>query len=511
MSTYPSSQPIPVAGPTAVPNYDLPNLPANTYQLLNTFADAIDTANIKLNAHASKLHDINSSTNNAVSEVTSTSKGQATDTLSTLWQSSQTDLNTAHSQLATLTTYPGGLGPGNQSAGWSFSFRSVLEENRVAIQTGMLALENLQNQQRNGTATVPMEQMAQWKQEVDTLNGSIMNLNMAVEGMAMAIRNLNNGFSATCATGFTPGGPIPLFTNHAFASQIHGGASGSENGKDAEKRIENVLGKGDESTALMVNALDAGVDLNVIANLLENNKSFDSIKKALTDSQALEGKGISSESINKLFTTKGGDINGATTNVTNLLDQGITSERVNQLIKEGTNLKSANANVTNLLNGGVPVDQVNQWVQAELNLKYSKTLLDKGMSVTDINNRIDMYTDTSKGSENWRKQLEEPEIKQGVNNALKRWEANSSTGQGNDGRVFRNDKIYSKEKKIKIPSFQTPVTGTLREYYVDYPGSERIVIDSSGKAYYFPDDKVHYNPDTRIPIPFSYMIKILGG
>jgi hypothetical protein len=194
-----------------------------------------------------------------------------------------------------------------------------------------------------------------------------------------------------------------------------------------------------------------------------------------------------------------------------LLDQGITSERVNQLIEEGTDLKSANANVTNLLDGGVPVDQVNQWVQKELNLKYAKILLDKGMSVTDITDRIKMYTKADEGSNNWKEQLETPSIKQGVNNALKRWEANSSTGQGNDGRVFTNSKMYSDDLHKEIPSFQTPVTGTLREYYVDYPGSERIVIDSSGKAYYFPDDAKHYNPDTRIPIPFSYIIKILGG
>src|SRR6476661_4230812 len=124
MPNYLSRPLTPVAGPTAVPNNYVPNLPSNTYQLLSGLADAFDRVNKKLNTHADQLHTIKNSTNNAVGEVISTSKGQVTDTLSDVWNNSTTDLNTAHDQLSTITTYQGGLGQATD-------FRNTLEASKT--------------------------------------------------------------------------------------------------------------------------------------------------------------------------------------------------------------------------------------------------------------------------------------------------------------------------------------------------------------------------------------------
>lgn len=220
MSNSPSFQPTPVSGPTAVAYYRLPNIPINAYTLLSNLADAIDIANAKLNGHESLLNDINTNAGNAVNNVISNSKGQATDALHSLWGDSQTDLTNAQDQLSAITSARG-MGPG------PYDFRSILNENASAIQTGLMALENLQkHQDSSGLVPITDQQLVQWKQDVDTLDGSIMNVNMAVEALVMAISSLNNGFAAVCATGLTPGGTLPLFNKNAFAHQANGNPSG---------------------------------------------------------------------------------------------------------------------------------------------------------------------------------------------------------------------------------------------------------------------------------------------
>ena len=231
MSNNPSDQPIAVAGPTATQNYDLPNIPANAYNLLTQLADSIDTVNRQLNGHAGKLSDIHTSTNHAVSEVTTTSKGQATDTLHNLWQNSQTDLTHAHDQLSAITTSRNGIGPGPND------FRSTLDANKSSIQIGLIALAALEKQQSYSVPTVSTQQIEQWKQDVDNLNASIANINMALEIITMSIITLNNGFSNVCATGLVPGLPVPVFNQNAFANQSHDSSGSGSIVKEVVKVI----------------------------------------------------------------------------------------------------------------------------------------------------------------------------------------------------------------------------------------------------------------------------------
>ena len=203
--------------------YQLPNIPSNAYTLLSNLATAIDTANTKLTGHANKVRDINTSTNNAVSHVVTTSKGQATDALGILWTDSKTDLSHAHDQLSAITTPSQGIGPGPND------FQATLDQYKGVIQTGLTALDNLrQHQSSNGVVYLSPfnQQMMQWKQEVDQLDNALANINIVLDGIAMAIRGLNNGFRAACATGLTPGAPPPLFNKNAFAHQSVDGSGG---------------------------------------------------------------------------------------------------------------------------------------------------------------------------------------------------------------------------------------------------------------------------------------------
>lgn len=292
----------PVAAPTAVPT-NLPNIPPNAYQMLSNLADAIDTANAKFQNHASALSDIRHSTDAAVNDVTTNSKGQTTDTLANIWQDSQTDMNRAHDQLATITTHPGGLGAGNQSLGW-MDFRMVLEDNRSAIQTGLIALENLQNQQSGRAAPVSPEQLNQWSQDIQALDTAIQNIDMVIESMAMAIRNLNNGFSYTCATGLVLGGAIPLFNQNAFAHQIHGGYGGGTNGgngKISAQQLEDyILGKkGSKEAAAFIPMLaeDHGLSLDNIKALIDTGVKPERVLTLLKEDSNCN---ITDESLTKL-------------------------------------------------------------------------------------------------------------------------------------------------------------------------------------------------------------------
>ena len=216
--------------------YQLPNIPSNAYTLLSNFATAIDTANTKLTGHANKVRDINTSTNNAVSHVVTTSKGQATDALGILWTDSKTDLSHAHDQLVAITTPSQGIGSGPND------FQSTLDQYKATIQTGLTALDNLrQHQSSNGVVMLFGPQMMQWKQDVDQLDSALAGINMVLDGIAMAIRGLNNGFRAACVTGLVPGAPPPLFNKNAFAHQMADGGSGG--GSESREELINELKK----------------------------------------------------------------------------------------------------------------------------------------------------------------------------------------------------------------------------------------------------------------------------
>src|SRR6266702_1602017 len=96
-SQTPSPTPEPAPTPTPdVSHVKLPNVPADTYEILSKFADTIDTTNGEFNTHATKLAGISQETNGAVNNVTTNSKGSATNALSDVWKNTQTDFSNAH-------------------------------------------------------------------------------------------------------------------------------------------------------------------------------------------------------------------------------------------------------------------------------------------------------------------------------------------------------------------------------------------------------------------------------
>ncbi|GCE03095.1 hypothetical protein [Dictyobacter aurantiacus] len=300
MSNNPSPLPTPVAAPTAVP-YSLPDIPPNALTMLDTLADSIDTANKKLSGHASKLGDIHTSTDNAVTEVTTHSKGQATDTLSNLWTGSKSDITHAQGKLTDITSPTQGMGS-NPS-----DFRSILNEHRGAIKTGLNAMATLQSQ---AAASIPAEQLQQLKQDIDNLNSSIGNVSMALDAMAMLIATLNNTFLSGCATGLVPGHPVPHFNQNAFAHQAHGDAPGDGKSLSADDLRNEMKAKSGgreidpEVLAFLPDlAIEHGLDLENVKAFIDTGADPQLLYKWIN-----EDKGYNPAITDKWLTQTTGDI-----------------------------------------------------------------------------------------------------------------------------------------------------------------------------------------------------------
>ncbi len=476
----PQPSPTPQPAPTPTPDVShvaLPDVPSNTYQLLSNLADAIDTANGKFTTHATRLAGVSQETNGAVTNVTSTSQGQAATTLSDTWTSTQTDFNRAHDPLLAITA--SSCMGGSPNPLWA-----VLDEHKASIQNGLIAMENIQMLQRSCPLQPPTAaQVEEWIQEVNALTASLGNVNLVLETMILALRNLNGGFTASCATGFTPGMPPPTFPSHVFASTSSGGTGGGggANLNDFENDLKN-----------------KGVAPDVAENLA---LWTDSEGLSLSDVQKLVDDGVNPEELTNWI--ESGKVTAANlSDITTLTGQGLDGASISTLINNGADLQATSADVSSVLSKGATTGDVNQWVQKGLNLKYADVLLGKGTSADYITNNLGNYLDPKQGSSNW---IRLP--KSDVNQALLRWKNGTNIGD-NDGGVFANRPQWDSKAGRSVQPFPPPINGTLREYYVDgQSGSQRILVDSSGKAYYYPS---HYDPATRIPIPPSYLMQLLG-
>ncbi len=487
--------------------FTVPDVPDNVYTLLINAADAIDTTNGKLNTAVTNLNKVQTDTGKAVNEALDDSSGLATDALSDIWTDSQNDFGEAQTILVAFTSkgYMGG-GPNSPNP-----LRAVVEANKTAIQNGVLAMERRSAFRRKATpeeldledqvegvmqstyverslggprqldllpvmtpaieqfiVSFPgidrtlLAQIVQWTMEIQDMEDALSNVGLAVEVMLIALNSLNrSGFSGTCATGFVPGQPPPLFPTRAFFMEKNGG-------DDPYQSFANTF--------------------------KDNSGSYTSDQ---VDEIVMWGEeqGLSVDQIQSLLTS------------------GYDAQSLIRLLQEGK-INGSNANdVISLLNRGVPDKTITQWLDAGLDPKYANILLDRGVSVSTIDAKANTkgYLNPSTGGQKWKDALNNQRA--AINAALQRWASGSSLGPGvsagHDGMPFRNEPMRGSDGIVQ-PPFPDPV-GTVTAYYVySATGGDtgaRILVDQSGTAYYYPN---HYDPATRVKIPYSYMISILG-
>jgi hypothetical protein len=123
----------------------LPNVPPDTYERLTKVANAIDTANGHFSTHAGSLAHIHQETNGAVTNATTDSKGAASTTLADTWKDTQTDLNRSHDPLTSIIA-------SNCMGGTPNPLQSALDQNKTAIQDGLVAMVNIQALKRDAQA-----------------------------------------------------------------------------------------------------------------------------------------------------------------------------------------------------------------------------------------------------------------------------------------------------------------------------------------------------------------------
>jgi hypothetical protein len=131
-----------------------------------------------------------------------------------------------------------------------------------------------------------------------------------------------------------------------------------------------------------------------------------------------------------------------------------------------------------------------------------QTLLAKGMSISQINAKIlDCTVDDIKDWKTALGRLGKINSDFNQNNiatCLQRWKNGTSLG-GNDGGTYgNNNNAFPTNPRIVPP---------LQEYYVpNQSSSGRILIDGSGRAYFYAN---HYSPPAT-PIPFDVLLSLLG-
>ncbi len=308
----------------------IPDVPDNVYHLLVKAANAVDTANDSIKRSASRLNGMQGDTNKAVNNVLTNSHGLTTDALGDIWTSSQVDFGVASGALSAYTSK-------NCMGGSPTPLRAALEANGAAIQNGVLAIERRRAFRRTATPqqlsfedtvedmmqsmylerslgiesilaaltpaveglilSIPglshtlLRAIVEWTMDIQEMESALSNIALALEVMLIGLNNLNNnGFSpGTCATGFVPGGPLPLFPTRAFLMQKSGDDNGGKGGitpDDLENYIESNTNADRETAAFIVMyaedlglnlddikaLIDAGADPNEVLSLLESGK-----------------------------------------------------------------------------------------------------------------------------------------------------------------------------------------------------------------------------------------------
>lgn len=559
----------------------IPDVPNNVYTLLSNAADSIDTANGLLTTHKSKLDGMQHDTNKAVTTVTSTSKGLATDTLSDLWTSTQVDFGVASDPLGTFTSSTCMGGSPNQ-------LRQAVDANKPAIQNGIQAIERRNTFRRKATpdqlsledkvegimqdqyelgsggggllvlpgilsnpieaglalfsSALPVEEwltnsmpgvnqtlkdIVAWTQEIQAMESSLGNVAMALEVMLVALNNLNNnGFSAgTCATGFVPGTPLPVFPANAFALQKGGDNPYQDlanqykepdaGGNYTNKQVDDIVLWGEEQ-GLSVDQIKALLNSNFDAASLEQLLENGQINASNADDViSMLNSGVDPKLLNQWLTS--GLVNASNIDdVTSLCKNGVDPATVDQWLTQGRSAKSIHqlaVTAQDLAAEGVSPEAINTLFKQKMDFSNVaagvRTLRARGMSIDAINYQIEHSGDSS----SWSASLNKtgiPNAQNGIAACLQRWKNGTSLPPGgwgqNDGGIF-TDRPQPSSKGGSQPPFPTPppIAPPLQEYYVN--SSARMLIDGSGRAYFYP---YHYDPGTRIQIPFDVLLSLLG-
>ena len=350
MSSYPTPSPgptpVPVPTPTPTPSVQdvsLPDIPTNAYQLLLNLADAIDTVHNSFRASLGHLGDITSEITRTTHTVISTSQGTATDALATLWDNTKTDLHGAQDPLNSIIT-PRSLG------GFPNGLRETLDQHKGDFQDGILAMEQIQMLQRSCPVHPPSpQQIEEWIQQVHNLTNALGNVSMAMQVMIMAIRSINGGFAAVCATGLVPGQPLPTFNKNAFAMQNTTGSSGGN--KLTEAQLEDYLtSHGVDSTDaayISMYAGDQGLNLEDIQAMVDTGLSPQQLLQWLQD-------GTISDWL--YFDNKPGR---SISDITAMFNQNVNTDTITQLLDGHANLHEISSNVTLLMEqGGTDPSQI---------------------------------------------------------------------------------------------------------------------------------------------------------
>lgn len=198
---------------------------------------------------------------------------------------------------------------------------------------------------------------------------------MAMQVMIMAIRSINGGFAAVCATGLVPGQPLPTFNKNAFAMQNTTGGNGSD--KLTEAQLENYL------TSHGVDSTDAAY-----ISMYAGDQGLD-----LKDIQAMADAGLPSHQL--LQWLQDGTLSDwlysdnkpgrSMSDITALLKQNVNTDTITQLLDGRANLNEISSNVTLLMeHGGTDPSQIATQLK-DLNANQIATL----------KNRISQYPKTN--------------------------------------------------------------------------------------------------------------------
>jgi hypothetical protein len=190
-----------------------------------------------------------------------------------------------------------------------------------------------------------------------------------METMIIALRGINGGFSAACATGFTPGAPLPTFPNNSFAMSSSNSSSGSGDGnKLTYKQLEDNLKANNvnPNTAELIAmwAEDLKIDPSAVQSLIDAGLSPDEVLSMLDDGT------ITSSNIN---------------DATLLAQKGATASQISAWVSRGVNLSDAAA-FANIK--GVDLNSAIALTRAGLDPKNVSSLLQDGVSSNTILNML---------------------------------------------------------------------------------------------------------------------------
>lgn len=351
VSSTPSG-PTPVPTPSPRPNYppipQLPDVPPNAYQLLLNLSAAIDTTSKSFGTSSGKLDTTHTTTNTAVNGIVANSKGSTTDGLNSLWKYTQQDFTNASTPLTSMTG-------SNALGGSPNQLQVVLDQHRSDFLNGVPAVEQLRHLVATGFASQPSVDAVQALVGLSQgLTQAMGNVNMALWLMINAISNIHDGIHYACATGFTPGQPVPLFTQHSFAMEGNGGSGSAD--ANAVSTI-NSLTDPETAELLIMEAGIRGVSLNDIVTLLQN--------------------GVESEQIYEWLSNQSINLDSITT----LIGKGNANYfQINAWISRGVNID----NVASLVNSGVDLDNAVQLTRAGVDPASVSSLIQEGASPKTI-------------------------------------------------------------------------------------------------------------------------------